>query len=434
MELFDGRRAFDDLYVRWRFGDAAAGKAAVDLGRRLVALPQDPADRGGVYLRLGLLLRSDDPQASQTAIDHARFLGASIPRVVAEVDESQAPPGPEVETDRRVISPASTRCFRRPLGDTWHAAFDLAATSLPSLSISVIRNGWVSVDLSAGLPQVYVYDADQRLITGLSTGGSPFLVEAQTCEGPLVLLDDVFGGFNVAHSLFDKFPRLQVYENHFPGQPLTALMFMETDYYRDALARFGHRLMAPIGPRWTVRAEQIGVLSNHRRGEVMHPGFSAADWALDFISGRLQSSQLGSRRLYVSRQDAAARRLVNEDEVAARFEAAGFEVHNLVGLTFEAQRVLFSQASHIAGVHGAGLANHVFAAAGARMLEIMPPLAGTFAYWVMTQGLGQPYRLLIADDAELPVLLGASYDPGLGARPIKVDLDRLDAALQAFVA
>lgn len=434
MEPLEDRAAFESLYVRWRFGDPAAGEAAVRLGRSLVDLPQGKADLATLYLKIGLLLKGQDPQAAQTAIDQARALGAPIPRMVAAQDESQAPSGVEVETDRRLIQAASTRTFRPPLGDPWHPAFDLAASSLPPLTLSVVPGGWISVDISEGLPQVYVYDADQRLVPSLSTGGSPFLTDAQSCEGPLVLLDDVFGGFNVAHCLFDKFPRLQVYEGQFPGQRLTGLMFMGSDYYRDALAHFGHGVMMPSGPRWTVRAEQLAVLSNHRRGDVMHPGFSGADWALDFIGARLQSAQLGARRLYVSRQDAAVRRLVNESEVSARFEAAGFEVCTLSGLSFDAQRALFSQAGHIAGVHGAGLANHVFAAAGARMLEIMPPLGGTFAYWVMTQGLRQSYRLLTAEDAELSVLPGASYDPALGARPIKVDLDRLDEALRAFVA
>lgn len=395
---------------------------------------QGQGDLATLHLKLGLLLQGSDPHEAQTYVNQARSLGEAIPRIVAAADESQAPSGAEVETQAIVIRPASVRRFRPPLGDAWHPSFDLAASSLPALKLTVIQDGWISVDLTGGRPQVYVYDADRRLITGLSSGGSPFLGEAIACAGPLVLLDDTFSSFNVSHCLFDKFPRLQVYGAQFPGERLTALMFSDTAYYREALASFGHELLAPEGLRWTVRADRLVVLSNHRRGEVMHPGFSAADWALDFIGERLQARSLGSRRIYVSRQDAGVRRLINEREVAARFEAQGFEVTVLTGLGFEEQRSMFMQASHIAGVHGAGLANQVFAARGAGLLEIMPPLAGTFAYWVMAQGLGQSYRLLTAEDAEFPVLPGASYDPALGSRPIKVDLDRLDAAIQAFVA
>lgn len=434
MESSERRATFENLYVRWRFGDAGAGAEAVELGVLLVGMTQAYDDMAGLYLKLGLLLKERDPHAAQAAIDRARALGAAIPRAVAAVDESQAPSGRKVQTDRRVIRPASVRRFLPPLGDAWHPSFDLAAKSLPPLSLSVVQGGWMSVDLSGGLPQVYVYDAHRRLIPDLSTGGAPFLAEPTICDGPLVLLDDTFSGFNVSHCLFDKFPRLQIYEGGFPEQRLTALMFVDTAYYRDALERFGHQFLAPGGSRWTVRADQLALLSNHRRGEVMHPAFSAADWAIDFISERLQAPSLGNRRLYISRQDAGVRRLVNEEEVAARFEAFGFEVAVLAGLDFESQRALFMQASHIAGVHGAGLANQVFAAPGARLLEIMPPLSGTFAYWVMAQGLGQSYRLVTAEDAEFPVLPGASYDPALGSRPIKLDLDRLDAGIRAFLA
>ena len=161
----------------------------------------------------------------------------------------------------------------------------------------------------------------------------------------------------------------------------------------------------------------------------MHPGFSGADWAVEFIRERFQASVPGTRRLFVSREDAAVRRLVNEEQVRALLLRRGFEVHTLEGLSFKAQRELFQGASHIVGTHGAGLANLAFAHPTTRVLEMMPPLAGTFAYWVMAGALGLPYGVIAADDAVLPVRPGATYDPSLGERSLRLPLDRLSTAL-----
>ncbi len=441
--MMSGWRArFDDLYVRWRFGDLAAGREAVRQGLALLQTAASDGERAALHLRIGLLLRGDDPEGAEVHLGRARDLGAAIPRAVARADESGAPetdpkiaqPQPALRVERAIVQPASTRRFRPPSGDPWHPSFDLAATTLAPLTLSVIADGTLSIDTTGERPLVYVFDAAERLVRALSSGPAPFIVPPQDDAGPVVLLDDAFDGFNVCHALFDKFPRLAVYERRFPGRRLRGLMVRDAPYYYEALASFGHDLVTPSAARWSIRAPELALLSNHRRGEVMHPGYSAADWALGFLRQRCQAPVPGGRRLYVSREDAAVRRLVNEAEVRARFVAHGFEIHLLTGLGFEDQKALFQAASHIAGVHGAGLANLAFAHPSARVLEIMPPLAGTFAYWVMARGLGQGYQLLTAGDAELTVGPAASYDPLLGDRAIRVDLDRLDAALTLFTA
>lgn len=147
----------------------------------------------------------------------------------------------------------------------------------------------------------------------------------------------------------------------------------------------------------------------------------------------LQSSTRGHRRIYISREDAAIRRCLNEHEVTACFERHGFETCTLARLSFAAQRALISDASHIAGLHGAGLANMVFAGMGASVMELMPPNNGSFAYWVMASAIGLRYRLLTVDDAWLGIGPSPSFDLTLNFRDCRVDIDRLDRALTDFV-
>ena len=79
-----------------------------------------------------------------------------------------------------------------------------------------------------------------------------------------------------------------------------------------------------------------------------------------------------TRRLFVSRALADRRRLVNEDEVLARLRPLGFEKVTAEDLSFADQASLFGSAEIIAGPHGAGLANAVFAASGAIVIEVRP--------------------------------------------------------------
>ena len=77
------------------------------------------------------------------------------------------------------------------------------------------------------------------------------------------------------------------------------------------------------------------------------------------------------KRLYVGRLDALHRRVVNETEVARELEKEGFI--NVVSsrLSFAEQVQLFSDAEVIVGIHGAGLANLLFAPPGAIVVEAL---------------------------------------------------------------
>jgi capsular polysaccharide biosynthesis protein len=78
------------------------------------------------------------------------------------------------------------------------------------------------------------------------------------------------------------------------------------------------------------------------------------------------------RRLYVAREDAKVKRLVNHDEVLATLRRHGFSVVLAEGLPVREQIDLFSDAEAVVGAHGAGLANTVFCPPGAVLIELQP--------------------------------------------------------------
>ena len=76
------------------------------------------------------------------------------------------------------------------------------------------------------------------------------------------------------------------------------------------------------------------------------------------------------KRLYVSRADAAIRRVKNEDELLARLEPMGFVSVHLAKLTLAEQVSLFRQAECVIGHHGAGFTNLAFCSPGTAIIEI----------------------------------------------------------------
>ena len=97
---------------------------------------------------------------------------------------------------------------------------------------------------------------------------------------------------------------------------------------------------------------------------------------------------------------------------------------------------LFAEASHVVGLHGAGLTNLLFAHPSTRVLEILPPLCASITYWALASGIGQPYAALIARDPEQPEPDYAAWphQPELNMRDVIVDPERLRAALVALTA
>jgi capsular polysaccharide biosynthesis protein len=80
--------------------------------------------------------------------------------------------------------------------------------------------------------------------------------------------------------------------------------------------------------------------------------------------------QADGERIYISRQSATKRRIVNEDEVTLTLRKFGFQTIFAEGLSFEQQVRTFSRARYIVSNHGAGLTNMLFMREGGSVLEL----------------------------------------------------------------
>lgn len=91
-----------------------------------------------------------------------------------------------------------------------------------------------------------------------------------------------------------------------------------------------------------------------------------------------------SEKIFISRKDAAQRKMINEDEIFALFEIKGFKRYELSKMTFLDAIELFKKAKHVVGTHGSSLTNILFCDPGTKVLEIIQDRYDS-SFWNMSQ-------------------------------------------------
>ena len=129
------------------------------------------------------------------------------------------------------------------------------------------------------------------------------------------------------------------------------------------------------------------------------------------------------RRVYVTRRDARARHLLNEEDVVALVERHGFDAVTLTGMPLTEQIKLFASASHVIGSHGAGLGNVIFCRPKTALCEFQMK---SNVQWSIR-------RLAAVTNMRYGCLMGAEIDSTL-ALPLRdwsIDLDELESVLHS---
>lgn len=315
---------------------------------------------------------------------------------------------------------------------------------LPSTFVAVVSGG-AAVGASGA-----VFAPDGRMLGDLSREfGIPPLAHpalrgplppAHRVEGTVLVLaapgSDVY-----YHWLLDVLPRLEIARRagFGPGGVDRVLVSgASLPFQAETLARLGidpaRTLDAAAHPH--VVADRLVVPSYPGRPE--HP----PRWACDFLRAALLPRVDGERpaRLYVTRSDAALRRVVNEPEVREALEARGFRCVALTGMPVSEQAALFASADVVVGPHGSGLANLVFCAPGTRVVELFSRNFVNPCFWSLANQVGLEYAYLIEPGERPPDYVDghcSGDDMAVDVDALLELLDRLDEGLkgagQAFL-
>ena len=101
----------------------------------------------------------------------------------------------------------------------------------------------------------------------------------------------------------------------------------------------------------------------------------------------------GTRRIYISREKAGFRKIVNEKSLVDMLKANQFDVLYGEDLTLSEQKNIFSSCNTLLGIHGAGLTNCILMHPESKVIELRRKENGphNVGYWHLADSLNHQY-------------------------------------------
>lgn len=233
---------------------------------------------------------------------------------------------------------------------------------------------------------------------------------------PCVLMASRFVHHNYYHWTFEGLTRLWALSSLPDGDRLP-LVFPSAElrpFHVDLLRALGIRNpIVALNHRLT-RFEQL-YFPSFLDGATVTPRQVA--WLRQILFGAFpEAAKGGPRRIYVSRRDASARQVANEDAVMERLTRYGFELVVPGALSLAEQVRAFASAEIVIAPHGAGNTNVAFCPPGATFLELVPTGNASALYWMVANVSNLRYGRMVCPEDR----------PGIS---MVVDPDRLEALL-----
>lgn len=320
---------------------------------------------------------------------------ASHQRTLASFD---AVPGVEVQ-DADALSDTPRFVEPRTVQQTPYQLYkDIADERRPARDIRVARvprgrlmdDGGVVVAEDGSLVLESLWDEEHFQRDYCSRTRVPPPVQLEGTYASLVSL----WSDNYFHWMFDCLPRLAVLEA--VGHTNVPLIVPEglRPWQRETLARLGVSASRQVPfQKQHVQAEQLIWAAAPSYISFATP--KVVRWLRERLVG--SDPVRGQRRLYVRR--VGSRRVANEPEVMRVLDRHGFEVAEPERMTLGEQITTFSQAQAIIAVHGAALANSVFARQPA-VLELFQPGFYNTAHYVLAGAGNCDYWYLVCEPAQ----------------------------------
>ena len=155
----------------------------------------------------------------------------------------------------------------------------------------------------------------------------------------------------------------------------------------------------------------------------------------DYFVSRIPSEYLVKtypERIYITRQKAKYRKVVNEDEVIQLLTRYGFTVVDFDDLSFWEQVAQMQVAKYVVAVHGAGVANIVFANPQTKILELLHEYKSQadyrLPYWIASSIMGKEYHCTFSK------LVGNLDDSIIISNDLLIDLVVLESHIKQMLA
>lgn len=328
-----------------------------------------------------------------------------------------------------------------PAGRVWIAPQKSSWQICNAIAV-ITPDNYLLADLSRSypgqLPGCENYDHRKHRIFQLDT-----LPKLEQIDGTVAILSGL-SGHVYFHWLVDILPRWQLLR--LSGIDLTKIDWFIVNSLRQPFQRETLEYLG-ISGRTIIESDRYPHIQAQQLVVPSFPGFLGwlPPWALEFLRSQflgffgngLEFSEASSNnynypeRIYISREKAQYRRVINETEVEETLEKFGFVKIFLESYSVREQIRLFAHAKMIITAHGSGLTNIIFCQPNTQIMELVSPNYIKHYFWVISQQLGLKHYYLVGESfACYP--LRYIMDPNPLTENILVNIDGLKNALSAL--
>ncbi|MEG4939278.1 tetratricopeptide repeat protein [Microcoleus sp. F4-D5] len=295
--------------------------------------------------------------------------------------------------------------------------------------VALLPNGraWADVVTTA------VITSDNKLVRDISMGCAELVITsdklppAEHVDGNVAFLSARWGGAAYFHWMFDVMTRFDILQRSGLIETIDKFVVNACDYsyQTDTLDTLGisQNKILNSGGNLHITTDQLIVPS------ISYDGSGAvAKWKCEFLKQTFLNKQQPrnteySERIYISRQKASYRQILNEEEVIKYLEKFGFRTVKLETMSVAEQASCLAAAKVVVAPHGGGLTNLVFCSPGTKVIEIFSPLYVPHCYWTISNLCGLEHYYLLGD----------LVDDGTQTKPLhknmRLDLDSLEKLL-----
>ncbi|MEG4273770.1 MULTISPECIES: tetratricopeptide repeat protein [unclassified Microcoleus] len=269
--------------------------------------------------------------------------------------------------------------------------------------VAVLPNGraWADVVTTA------VITSENKLVADISMGCAELVITsdklppAEHVDGNVAFLSARWGGAAYFHWMFDVITRFDLLQRSGLIETIDKFVVNASDssYQAGTLENLGIPQDKILESRCHlhITADKLIVpsISYDESGAV-------SKWKCEYLKQTFLKEQQPrnteySERIYISRQKASYRRIVNEEEVIKYLEKFGFRSVKLETMSVAEQAACLAAAQVVVAPHGGGLTNLVFCSPGTKVIEIFSPLYVPHCYWMISNLCGLEHYYLLGD-------------------------------------
>lgn len=192
------------------------------------------------------------------------------------------------------------------------------------------------------------------------------------------------------HWICETLPKISYVETHFPTKKIFLPAFYKKyRFVEESMTLFPTLDFVFLPPETTAMIRQALWISPMGEPYLYNPDFFGA--FIRSLQAKLPPSTYSFPRIFIDRERANKRKLINRSEVIAVLKRFGYETIQLEDYALLDQIKLFKSADLVVGLHGAGLSNLVFNPNIKGVLELQKKMHFCSCYYGLCRALHIPY-------------------------------------------